>query len=99
MQTIVSCESQTDLAPLRQLMLNCGVECKADDVVLSDGLAARVNRGGAELLIVALGSQPRDTLQMVRQVHEKHPIPILILGPSNDGQLILQAMQAGARLP
>jgi pilus assembly protein CpaE len=97
MQTVVSCEKQSDLAPLRQMMLNCGVECSADDVVVSDDLLQRMNRGGAELLIVTLGSQSPKTLQMLRQVHEKHAVPILVLGPGNNAQLILQAMQAGAR--
>ncbi len=97
MMTVVACEKQTDLAPLRQMMLNCGVECGAEDVVLLDDLHPRLNRGGTELLIVALGSQPLKTVQMLRQVHEKHAIPIVILGPGDDAHLILQAMQAGAR--
>jgi pilus assembly protein CpaE len=97
MQTVVSCEKQADLAPLRQMLLNCGVECGAEDVVVSDDLLQRMNRGGAELLIVTLGNQPLKSLQTLRQVHEKHAVPILILGPGHDAQLILQAMQAGAR--
>ena len=97
MQTVISCEKQADLAPLRQMMLNCGVECGAEDVVLLDGLLPRLNRGGTELLIVTLGSQPLKTVQLLRQIHEKNPVPFLILGPGDDAQLILQTMQAGAR--
>jgi pilus assembly protein CpaE len=97
MQAVLSCEKQTDRASFRQLMLNCGIECSADDVVLFEELTPRLNRGGVELLIVALGDDPRAVLPLVRQTHEKQAIPILVLGPSDDAQVILQAMQAGAR--
>ena len=97
MLAVLSCEKQVDRAPFRQLMLNCGIECGADDVVLFEELMPRLNRGGAELLVVALGDDPLATLPLVRQVHEKHAVPIVIFGPSHDAQVILQAMQAGAR--
>jgi pilus assembly protein CpaE len=97
MQAVLSCEKQLDLAPFRQLMLNCGIECSADSVVLFDNLASRLNRGGAELLVVALGDHPDAILPLVRQAHEKHRLPVLVLGPGHDAQNILQAMQSGAR--
>jgi pilus assembly protein CpaE len=97
MMAVLSCEKQADRAPLRQLMLNSGVECGADDVVVYDELVPRLNRGGAELLVMALGDRPQAALPLLRQIHEQHDLPILVLGPGDDAQVILEAMQAGAR--
>jgi pilus assembly protein CpaE len=97
MQAVITCDKLEERGPYRQLLLNCGIECGADDVVLYGDLLPRLNRGGAELLIVALGSNPEETLRLVRQANQSYPLPILILGPSHDAQLILNAMQAGAR--
>ena len=97
MQAILACEKQEHRDPHRQILINCGVDCGADDAVLYGDLAARMNRGGAELLVVFLGNQPRETLKLIEKVHEKSALPILMFGPSHDAELILQAMKAGAR--
>jgi pilus assembly protein CpaE len=73
------------------------VDCGADDAVVYNELQPRINRGGAELLIVLLGDRPRSGLKLVEDVQAKGGLPILVVGPSHDAQIIMQAMHAGAR--
>ncbi|HZZ81921.1 MAG TPA: hypothetical protein VFE62_25705 [Gemmataceae bacterium] len=97
MQAILACEKQEQRDPYRQILINCGVDCGADDAVTYAQLSARINRGGAELLVAVLGKNPVEALRLVDQIHQKSPLPILMMGPGDDAQLILQAMKAGAR--
>ena len=96
MLALLACEKQVDLAPFRQLMLNCGIVCDTNDVILFDELTLRLNRGGVELLVVALGEQPAAIVPLLRQLQERHQLPILVLGPNRDAPIILQALPAGS---
>jgi len=97
MQAILTCEKTEQRDPYRQILINSGVECGANDAVLHGELAQRLNRGGAELLVVLLGAEPHETLKLIEHLHAKKPMPIIVIGPSHDAQIIMQSMKAGAR--
>ena len=97
MHAIFACEKQEQCDPYRQILINCGVDCGAEDAVVYGDLAPRINRGGAELLVVLLGAEPHGGLRLIQAVHDKGALPIIALGPSHDAQIIMQAMNAGAR--
>ena len=97
MNAIFTCEKTEDRDTYRQTLINSGVECGANDAVLYGDFFARFNRGGADLVIVLMGNNPQESLKLVQEVHEKNTLPILVVGPSHDAQLIMQSMKAGAR--
>lgn len=97
MHAIFTCEKPNQRDQYRQVLINSGIECGADDSVVYGDFLSRFNRGGADILVFLTGSDPDETLKMVQSVHEKSSLPILIVGPSHDAQLIMQSMKAGAR--
>ena len=97
MHAIFTCEKPGDCDSYRQILINCGVECGAGDSVPFHEFHTRVNRGGADVMIVLMGNEPKETLRVIQEAHEKKSAPILVVGPSHDAQLILQSLKAGAR--
>jgi pilus assembly protein CpaE len=97
MHAIFTCEKPADRDSYRQILINSGLECGAEDAVVYEAFIQRFNRGGADLVIVAMGSDPQMGLAVVQEVHARGTLPILVVGPSHDAQLILQSLKAGAR--
>jgi pilus assembly protein CpaE len=97
MHAIVACEKQEQRDSYRQILINAGVDCGAGDAVVYADLLQRMNRGGAQLLVVHLGENPQNGLKLIGDAHAKKAMPILAIGPSHDAQTIMEAMNAGAR--
>ncbi len=97
MHAIFTCEKPSDCDSYRQILTNCGVECGSSDAVSFDEFSPRFNRGGADVVVVLMGNEPHAAMSIVQQIHEKSPVPILVVGPSHDAQIILQSLKAGAR--
>jgi pilus assembly protein CpaE len=97
MRTLVSSDNDKFRDLLRQVALNTGLECCADDCVPYAHLAKRLVQGDAELILVAMDEESKRSLTAIQEAAAKGQAPIVAVGPTNDPQLILEAMRAGAR--
>jgi len=97
MHAIITCENPNDCDAYRQILINSGLECGSSDAVVYGDLSKRINRGGADVLVLLIGEDPQASVRLIKKVHDKSSLPILVVGPSHDAQLILQSMKAGAR--
>lgn len=82
---------------LRQVVINSGLECAADDCVSLQKVMPRLVLGNVDLVLVDFGPQPEHALKAIESASAKSKVPVLAIGPSSDPQLILQAQRSGAR--
>lgn len=94
---IVLCSDQAEgRDSLRQIALNTGFECAADDCVTVRKLLPRLVLGNCDLVLVQM-STPEVGLEAIRSAAQKTTVPVLAIGPTTDPQVILEAQRAGAR--
>jgi pilus assembly protein CpaE len=97
MRVVLAQEDQSLRDYLRQVVLSLGLECDARDCVLYRELLMRLTQGEAPLVIVVIGREPQSALASIRQAANFGGLTVLATGPSQDPQLILQAIRTGAR--
>jgi pilus assembly protein CpaE len=86
-----------DPEQLRQLILNVGLDCAVEDTVPLSQLDERLPQVIPDLVLVHFGQETEAGVEAVRRACQQAPCPVLAMGPSDDSQLVLRAMRAGAR--
>jgi pilus assembly protein CpaE len=97
MRIVVAYEEPSQRDYLRQLALSLGLECGAADCVSHGDLKVRLAREPHDLILVVIGSHVVQSLAVIQQAATHSKAPVLAAGPSNDPQVILQAIRGGAR--
>lgn len=97
MRVVIAKEPGVVRERLRQVVLGLGLQCGLADCVEPEGLSARLREGPADLILVGLRNNPDLGLAAIRQATGQVSAPVYAVGPKADGDLILQALRAGAR--
>jgi len=97
MRIVVAFEEPSQRDYLRQLALSLGLECGPTDCVAYGDLKVRLAREPHDVVLIVIGSQPVQAIAVIQQAAAYTKAPLLAAGPSNDSQVILQSIRAGAR--
>jgi pilus assembly protein CpaE len=84
--------------PLRNLLLGVDSIWIEAECARYEFFPDIVEQSKPEVVVIALDSDPNKAVALVKQLHQEHPaLPILAISGKGDGQLILQALRAGAK--
>lgn len=99
MRVVLAQERVQNREQPRAAALGLGLVCESTDCVGLEDLPVRLSQGEADMVMVNLNPQNFSRgLLTIQQTALQSSVPVLALGPTNDPQLILQAMRAGARV-
>lgn len=94
----VLCSDQIDgRDALRQVVLNTGLECGADDCVALKKMMPRLVLGNVDVVLVDVSMNPQAALEAIHSASLKTSAPVLAVGSGDDPNLILTALKSGAR--
>lgn len=97
MRVVAALDRLEQSEQIRQVLLGLGLECGANDCVPYSELAVRLAQGGADLVLVHIGTGSEEALQSIRQAITLASGPVLAVGPMTDAQQVAQAQRSGAR--
>ncbi len=97
MRTVVAFDHVDQRDWYRQMVLNLGLECGADDCVPYSKLHHRLVEAEAELVLVAIGHEPHQGVEAIQGASAKVSTPILAIGATDDARQVLEVLRAGAR--
>lgn len=96
MRIVLAAEDAEARNQVRQVILNNGHECGAEDSVNLDHLTFRVAQKPPDLVLVLVGKNRDAALDAIQKTSQQTALPILAGGPSDDAQVIMQAVRGGA---
>lgn len=84
--------------PLRSLLLGVDAVWIEAECARYEFFPDIVEQSKPEIVVIALDSDPAKAIALIRQLHQEHAaLPILAVSGKGDGQLILNALRAGAK--
>lgn len=94
----ILCSDQTlGRDALRQVVLNTGLECGAEDCVALKKIMPRLVLGDFDVVLVDVSLNSSSALEAIQAASSRSAAPVLAIGSNGDSNLILQAHKAGAR--
>src|SRR5437868_2202195 len=96
MRVIIANEETHADNPLRQLVLNSGLECAADDCVTHEQLASRLVAAPADLLLVVVGANMASAEAAINNSARHTKAPIWAIGTNTDATQVLHILRCGA---
>jgi pilus assembly protein CpaE len=96
MRAFIVSDHQPMAARVRQVLLGRGQECAAGDVVPLEVAVDRLAQSHADLLVLLLSPHPQQALALLTALRLLTQARLLVIGPSADTRLVLQALRAGA---
>jgi pilus assembly protein CpaE len=96
MQALVISDHEPTTRRIREALLREGHDCPAGNLLIPDLAADRLAQAQPELIVIALAPHSERGLEVLAQVHQLVPCPILAVGPTGDAKLVLRALRAGA---
>jgi pilus assembly protein CpaE len=97
MRAVLCCDQAEGRDALRQVVLNTGLECGAEDCVPFKKILPRLVLGNVDLVLIDIGAYPQAAMEAIHAASLKSSVPVLAIGPSTDPNVILQAHKLGAR--
>jgi pilus assembly protein CpaE len=97
MRAVLCCDQAEARDALRQVVLNTGLECGAEDCVPFKKILPRLVLGNVDVVLIDVGAYPQQALEAIHAASHKSSVPVLAIGASTDQNVILQAHKLGAR--
>jgi pilus assembly protein CpaE len=96
MKAFVISDHEPTTRRIREALLRNGHDCPAANVLTLGQAADRLAHAQPELVILALGPHPELAQEVLAQIHQVSPSPVLAVGPTGDTRLVLRALRSGA---
>ena len=82
---------------LRQVVLNTGMECAAEDCVPFKNILPRLVLGNVDVVLVEVSPNPQPAFDAIHAASSRTSAPVLAIGSNVDANVVLQAHKSGAR--
>jgi pilus assembly protein CpaE len=96
MKVVIASDSEPIAQRVRAAVLGAGGDCTPGHVVALDGAAGAGTTHRPDLTVIALSPHPGRGLAALEQLTQAGVGPVLVVGPTADSRLVLQAMRHGA---
>jgi pilus assembly protein CpaE len=96
MQVLLAGDHETIVAEVRRVVLREGLECPAGHVLPLAGMLDGLNKLHPDLLLLVLSPDPDRALSVVAEAKDATRGRVVVVGPSIDPKLVVQALRGGA---
>ena len=97
MRVVIASENVGQHEPIRQTVLGMGMECTPEDCVSSADLPVRLSHGAVNMLLVHVGDDVHDSIDVIKSALPLTPAPLLAIGAKREADDVLKLIQGGAR--